>query len=57
MPASGCELLELSLSHPMSAGLVPMYRALRIAGPVDLKPGPKAIAARIRTPAGDVELS
>ena len=57
MAASGCELLELSLSHPMSAGLVPMYRALRIAGPVDLKPGPKAIAARIRTPAGDVELS
>lgn len=57
MPDSGCELVELSLSHPMSAGLVPMYRALRISGPVDLKPGPKEVVARIRTPQGEVALS
>jgi hypothetical protein len=57
LAASGCELLDLSLSHPMSAGLVPMYRALRISGPVELKPGPKSIVARMRTPKGDVELS
>lgn len=56
MPDSGCALVELSLSHPMSAGLVPMYRALRISGAVDLKPGPKDVVARIRTPGGEVAL-
>ncbi len=57
MPDSGCALVELSLSHPMSAGLVPMFRALRISGPVDLKPGPKEVIARIHTPRGEVALS
>jgi len=57
MPDSGCALVELSLSHPMSAGLVPMFRALRISGAVDLKPGPKEVVARIRTPKGEVALS
>ena len=57
MAPSGCEIIELSLAHPMSAGLVPMYRALRIAGPVDLKPGPKALIARLQTPTGVVEIS
>jgi hypothetical protein len=53
----GCELLELALAHPMAAGLMPMFRALRVAGRVDLKAGPKAIAAKIRTPRGDVVLA
>lgn len=57
MEANGLELTELSLVHPMSAGLVPMFRALRISGPVDLKPGPKALVARLSTPAGPAELS
>jgi len=57
MQDSGCELAELALTHPMSAGLVPMFRALRIAGPVDLRAGPKALVARLRTPRGDIELS
>jgi hypothetical protein len=57
LEARGCQLLELSLAHPMSAGLVPMFRALRISGPVDLKPGPKEMVARLRTPNGDVSLS
>jgi Glyoxalase-like domain len=57
MGASGCELIELALSHPMSAGLMPLYRALRIAGPVNLKAGPKQLLARVRTPAGDVDLA
>jgi hypothetical protein len=57
MEPNGLELTELALAHPMSAGLVPMFRALRIAGPVDLKPGPKALVARIETPKGSVELS
>jgi hypothetical protein len=53
----GCDLQELSLVHPMSAGLVPMFRALRIAGPVDLKPGPKELAARVQSPSGLVRVS
>jgi hypothetical protein len=54
----GCELVELALAHPMSAGLVPMFRALRIAGPVDLRAGPKSMVARVRAPSGEVvELS
>ena len=57
MQESGCELAGLALTHPMSAGLVPIFRALRIAGPVDLKAGPKVLAARLRAPKGDVELS
>jgi hypothetical protein len=57
MPDSGCALIELSLSHPMSAGLVPMFRALRISGAVDLRPGPKEVVARIRAPKGEVALS
>ncbi|HTT11445.1 MAG TPA: VOC family protein [Burkholderiaceae bacterium] len=53
----GCELQELALAHPMSAGLVPMFRALRIAGPVDLKPGPKELVAHVRSPKGLVRVS
>lgn len=57
MDANGLELTELALVHPMSAGLVPMFRALRIAGPVDLKAGPKSLIARIRTANGEVDLA
>jgi hypothetical protein len=53
----GCALHELSLAHPMSAGLVPMFRALRIAGPVDLKPGPKELVALVQAPKGIVRVS
>lgn len=56
LETKGCALRELTLVHPMSAGLVPMFRALRIAGPVDLKPGPKALTAQIETPNGVVAL-
>ena len=54
---NGFDLVELALAHPMSAGLVPMFRALRIAGPVDLKAGPKSLVAWVKTPSGDVELT
>lgn len=61
LPASGCELVQLKLSHPAAvlgtAGLVALFRALRIAGPVDLKPGPVALEAVIRSPRGEVVLS
>src|SRR5262252_2609059 len=53
----GFELQELTLAHPMSAGLVTMFRALRISGPVELKAGPKELAALLRTPKGLVEIS
>jgi len=53
----GCTLRELALAHPMSAGLVPMFRALRIAGPVDLKPGPKELVALVQAPQGIVRVS
>ena len=58
---SGCELLRLQLSHPAAvlgtSGIVGMFRELKIMGPVDLAPGPKKLAATIRTPAGEVVLS
>jgi hypothetical protein len=61
LPESGCELLELRLAHPAAvlgtAGVVAMFRELRIVGPVDLKSGPVRIEARIRTPTGEVALS
>lgn len=61
LPDSGCELLALDLMHPAAvlgtAGIVSMFRELRVIGPIDLKPGPVTIAARIRTPAGEVTLS
>jgi hypothetical protein len=60
LPDSGCELGELRLGHPAAilgtAGLVAMFRELRIVGPIDLKPGPVQISASIRGPAGAVEL-
>ncbi len=57
---SGCELARLQLSHPAAvlgtSGIVGMFRELKIMGPVDLAPGPKMLAATIRTPRGDVVL-
>ena len=61
LPDSGCELLSLDLMHPAavlgSAGIVSMFRELRVVGPIDLRPGPVRIAANIRTTAGDVTLA
>ena len=60
LPESGCDLLELKLTHPAAvlgtAGIVSMFRELRVVGPVDLKPGPVRLEARIRTPVGEVRL-
>lgn len=61
LPESGCELLELKLAHPAAvlgtAGIVSMFRELRVVGPVDLKSGPVHLGALIRTPGGDVTLN
>lgn len=60
LPDSGCELVSLQLSHPAAvlgtSGIVALFRELRIAGPVDLKSGPKSLAAVIRSPCGEVML-
>ena len=60
LPASGCELVSLRLSHPAAvlgtSGVVALFRELRIAGPVDLKSGPTSLAAVVRTPRGEVVL-
>ena len=57
---SGCELVRLQLSHPAAvlgtSGVMGLFRELRIMGPVDLAPGPKLIAATIRTPDREVVL-
>ena len=61
LPASDCELIRLQLSHPAAvlgtSGIVALFRDLRILGPVDLKPGPRELAATIRTPAGEKVLT
>ena len=58
---SGCDLTRLQLSHPAAvlgtSGIMGMFRSLKIMGPVDLAPGPKMLAATIRTPRGEVILS
>lgn len=61
LPESGCELVSLQLSHPAAvlgtSGIVALFRELRIAGPVDLKSGPKRLEAVIRSSRGDTVLS
>jgi hypothetical protein len=52
----GCALIELRLSHPAATSILPMFRSLRIAGAVELRPGPIALTARVRTPRGETEL-
>lgn len=60
LPDSGCELVSLKLSHPAAvlgkAGILGLFRELKIAGPVDLKSGPKQLTAVIRTARGEVML-
>jgi hypothetical protein len=60
LPDSGCELKSLKLSHPAAvlgkAGILGLFRELRIAGPVDLKSGPKQLTAVVRTAHGEVFL-
>lgn len=57
LPDSGCELVALELAHPAAASIVPLFRALKLMGPVELKAGPRALAARLRSPRGEIVLS
>ena len=52
----GCALTALELSHPAASSVVPLFRELRVTGPVELKAGPRALVARIDTPGGAVAL-
>ena len=52
----GCTLQRLALEHPAASSVLPLYRDLRVTGPVDLKPGPRALVAHIATPRGAVAL-
>lgn len=52
----GCALHELRLAHPAAETLRPLLDALQIGGSVRLQAGDAAIVARVRTPAGVVEL-
>jgi hypothetical protein len=49
-------LQELKLSHPAATSILPLFRALRVSGPVHLRPGPRELVARVRTPNGEVDL-
>ena len=53
----GCTLHGLELRHPQAQGIEPLLAALRVQGPVALRPGPPAIVARLGTPRGEVELA
>ena len=53
----GCTLQRLALEHPAASSVLPLYRDLRVTGPVDLKPGPRALVAHIATPRGAVALA
>ncbi len=53
----GCTLVALELAHPDEAALLAAFRELRITGPVELRSGPAALCARVRTPAGEAEIS
>lgn len=56
LPASGCELVSLDLAHPAASSVLPLYRSLKLMGPIDLKSGPRSLRARLRTPQGDVTI-
>jgi hypothetical protein len=53
----GCALLGLELRHPQAQGIEPLLAALRMQGPLALRPGEPAIVARLGTPRGEVELA
>ncbi|MCU0951618.1 MAG: VOC family protein [Burkholderiaceae bacterium] len=57
LPEAGCTLRTLSLSHPAAASIVPLFRAIRLMGPIDLNAGPRQMRAQLSTPRGDVTIA
>jgi len=53
----GCELIGLDLAHPAATSIVPLFRALKLMGPIDLKAAPRTLSARLRTPRGEITLA
>ena len=56
LPEAGCTLRTLELAHPAAASIVPLFRALKLMGPVEISAGPRAICAHLTTPRGDVAI-
>jgi hypothetical protein len=56
LPERGCALRALELAHPAAAELRAVFRALRIAGPVELAAGACALRARLLAPGGQVSV-
>ena len=52
----GCTMLELRLAHTELGALRPLFSALALPATVQLNQGDPSIAARVRTPRGEVEL-
>jgi hypothetical protein len=52
----GCALLGLDLAHPQAPGVLPLFRALKLTGPVNLATGPRSLTAHLLTPRGPVAL-
>jgi hypothetical protein len=48
----GCALVSLELTHPDAAVILPLYRQLRMQGPVELRAGALALQASVLTPLG-----
>jgi hypothetical protein len=52
----GCRLLALDLVHQQASAVLPLFRALKLTGPVNLATGPLSLTARLLTPRGPVDL-
>lgn len=52
----GCRLLELELAHPQAQRVLPLFRALKLTGPVNLAPGELSLTARVLSPRGPADL-
>jgi hypothetical protein len=50
LPDSGCELLGVSLTHPLCDEVRPLFARLGLSAAIHLDPGAPRISARIRAP-------
>jgi hypothetical protein len=57
LPDNGCTLQALQLEYPAADSVLPLFRELRVSGPVELKSGPKRLVAQIDSPRGRVALA
>lgn len=57
LPDAGCGLQRLELSHPAATSILPLFRAIKLMGPVDLVAGPRAMRAHLSIPRGEITLA